>query len=800
MPQPFSRYVALFFALAVLLHSAGGVAQLPLPLVPQPGTPTTSSTIEAAPAKEIDATAVKERLTAVRQELERIEAPGGLAAGAPPNTLPRELNRRRFLLLQLVRNYELSLAEQGKLREAQRQHTELERRIREGAGFSEKPPYSFQLVEDLRKRVQTAGQRIKVIESRQMINAQKQENRQAAVREAEEQLRRLQEQQERSRGAIDTRSLAWQRDQANLARRAAATGVAALELSGRRLAEELATTRKEFTFLEQQLEVVQKQARFTEQDLQTFKANLAQRRTALEGELEKSLEEVAAAQKAQQQAIRSLNELRANLARRPASGAETGRLARLEQLVALRQLQTETASQGVETLREIQDALRVQELFWESRYADENGKDPVQAKAAAKRFMAALEYLKPQEQALRDQLELKVRQVGEQQSRLTSTRNSAEEQVIQGTIDTYRQQETLLLRRLAEVSELRDLLERWQERFTEQTKQEALAAGAKYWQAAVRSFLHSAWNYEVFTAEDTVEVDGQKVTGKRSVTVGKMLVALLILVLGYWLSALATRIALGVVVKRYGIDPARARLARTWMLSLIVLFLVIFSLTSVKIPLTVFAFLGGAVAIGAGFGMQVLLKNLISGLMLLAEKPFQLGDIVEVEGVRGTVTTIGVRSSTIRDLNGIETLVPNSTFIEKNVTNWTYSSSHVRFTVRVGVAYGSPTTEVRDLLLAGAARHGLVLQDPPPQVLLEEFGGDALIFALNYWLDLTKGADSRAVASDLRIMVEKAMAEQGIVIAFPQRDVHLDTRRPLQVEVVQGPSGLDGGGPAQPKQ
>ena len=141
-------------------------------------------------------------------------------------------------------------------------------------------------------------------------------------------------------------------------------------------------------------------------------------------------------------------------------------------------------------------------------------------------------------------------------------------------------------------------------------------------------------------------------------------------------------------------DASLARIARRWILFLEVLLLVVLSMMVVKIPLTIFAFMGGALAIGAGFGMQNLLKNLISGLMLLFERPFRPGDVVEVGGIRGRVMDIGVRSSHILDANGIETLIPNSTFIEQNVTNWTLSSKSVRIVVNIGIAYGSPVKEV----------------------------------------------------------------------------------------------------------
>jgi small-conductance mechanosensitive channel len=227
-----------------------------------------------------------------------------------------------------------------------------------------------------------------------------------------------------------------------------------------------------------------------------------------------------------------------------------------------------------------------------------------------------------------------------------------------------------------------------------------------------------------------------------------------------------------------------ARITRRWLQVMLVAVLFVLALDIVKIPLTVFAFLGGALAIGFGFGAQNLLKNLMSGVMLLVERPLKVGDIVEIGGIVGTVTNISIRASTIRAANGIETLVPNSTLIESNVTNWTLSNPRVRRDVRLGVAYGSDTRKVSDTLLSVAERHGQVLKDPAPRVIFEDFGADALAFTLEFWVDYAKGADSRQIASDLRFMAEKALADAGIGIPFPQRDVHLDASRPLQVEVV----------------
>ena len=282
-------------------------------------------------------------------------------------------------------------------------------------------------------------------------------------------------------------------------------------------------------------------------------------------------------------------------------------------------------------------------------------------------------------------------------------------------------------------------------------------------------------------------MEGQKITGKRSVTLGKIVMAILILGLGIWITGLVSRVAEPIIIRRLKIEANQANLIRRWLRAFMVVCLVMFSLVSVKIPLTVFAFAGGALAIGLGFGMQTLLKNFVSGLILLFERPFRVGDVLDVGGQRGTVTEIGLRASVLQLWDGTETLIPNSSLLENNVTNWTYSNRKVRFSVTVGVAYGSDTRRVIQLLGEVAERHGVVEKDPKPQVLFTDFGESALTFELRFWVDVIK-ANAAQVGSDLRQMIAGAFAENGIVIAFPQRDLHLDTARPLAVEIVPGRS------------
>jgi potassium-dependent mechanosensitive channel len=298
------------------------------------------------------------------------------------------------------------------------------------------------------------------------------------------------------------------------------------------------------------------------------------------------------------------------------------------------------------------------------------------------------------------------------------------------------------------------------------------------------TFATKLWNFELLAAEDTITVDGQPITGRRSVTVSKAVKAVLILAIGYWVAHLFAALIERVAVRRLRVGVNQARLVRRWIRAFLVLFLVVLSLVWVKIPLTIFAFMGGALAIGLGFGMQTMLKNLISGIIILFERPFRVGDVLEVENQRGTVTSIGLRSCVVHMVNGTELLIPNSVLLENNLTNWTYSSKIIRSEIKVVVLCDSDTRKVTQLLGESVERHGLVLKDPAPKIRFMDFAADGFEFELLYWVDLGK-ANWQDVASDLRHMIARAFAENDITISYPQRDTHLDAKIPLKVEVTR---------------
>jgi small-conductance mechanosensitive channel len=213
------------------------------------------------------------------------------------------------------------------------------------------------------------------------------------------------------------------------------------------------------------------------------------------------------------------------------------------------------------------------------------------------------------------------------------------------------------------------------------------------------------------------------------------------------------------------------------------------ALRTVNIPLTAFALAGGALAVGVGFGSQAIVNNFISGLILLTERPIQIGDIIELDGTQGVVERIGPRSTRIKTFEGVHLIVPNSAFLERNVLNLTLSDDLVRGSVEVGVGYGSDPRRVEEILERVLHAHPQVLDDPAPGIELAAFGESALLFKTFLWVrDVTLRGK---VASDVRYQLVDELAKAGIELAYPQRDVHLDARKPLAVQVVRGDGGPD---------
>jgi len=195
-----------------------------------------------------------------------------------------------------------------------------------------------------------------------------------------------------------------------------------------------------------------------------------------------------------------------------------------------------------------------------------------------------------------------------------------------------------------------------------------------------------------------------------------------------------------------------------------------------------------ALGVGIGFGLQEIVANFISGIIILFERPIRIGDVVTVGDTDGIVTRIRIRATTVRNWDGKELLVPNKEFITGRLLNWSLSDQATRIVISVGIAYGSNVRLAMRLLEEAASENEKVLDNPAPSVIFETFGDNSLNIALRCFVAST---DLRyPTISALNEAINDKFNDAGIIVPFPQRDLHLDTSRPLQVEIRRGADGL----------
>lgn len=271
--------------------------------------------------------------------------------------------------------------------------------------------------------------------------------------------------------------------------------------------------------------------------------------------------------------------------------------------------------------------------------------------------------------------------------------------------------------------------------------------------------------------------------GGRVITLGQITAVLLLLVFGYLGSRLVGYL-LGRRLAATKLRPDVVYVLKRITFFVILVLVVITALDLLGIPLTAFAFATGALAIGVGFGAQNIINNFISGWILMVERPIRIGDFIEIDNAQGVIENIGNRSTRIRRTDGVHLLVPNSLLLERTVVNWTLVDLEIRSTVRVGVAYGSPVRLVADLILQAVKEQSEVKEKPAPSVIFDDFGDNALAFDAYFWCDAGGEKFLREIRSAIRFRITELFEQNGIVIAFPQRDVHLDSSSPLEIRMI----------------
>jgi potassium efflux system protein len=259
--------------------------------------------------------------------------------------------------------------------------------------------------------------------------------------------------------------------------------------------------------------------------------------------------------------------------------------------------------------------------------------------------------------------------------------------------------------------------------------------------------------------------------GSVSFTLGTVLGVILILVVGSMAARIASSLLRSVLIARLPIQRGLPYAISKFAYYAMILLVLFAAIARAGVELNKFTVITGALGVGLAFGLQNIVNNFASGLILLVERPIRVGDVVEVNGLVGSVGRIGARSSTISTAQGAEVIVPNSNLISNQVVNWTLSSPFRRVEIPVGVAYGSDPEAILALLVAVAAEHPAVMKDPGPLAFFLGFGDSALNFELRFWSE--RQEIWFQLKSDVSVAIAKALKDAGIEIPFPQRDLHL---------------------------
>lgn len=695
----------------------------------------------------------------------------------PPGITPTDLSARRRLLEQTQLAISRHLMTLDEIKESKAALEAAQAESDAWKGFGNEAPISILTVDELENRREALEEKQASARSSVDVFETTLAGLLAESKEAEKATAAALKAYEGS-GKADPAAL-WKLESARGLQRSLFIRASALQYRIASLKDVLLGGETELALLSRKIREASKAAVFSEDDMKRIKAASADRQAELR-------KEIADVRKRQAKAAADQSSAAAALAK--LKGEASPDAAALE----LAELNMETAEARLDTLQMMIDSLgsfSQIEAFVPEAYEDRlrlmRAKTPEERKAALDSLVALNRRLNAWEVVAKNQLASVAADINKEQSR-ASTFPSDDPRL--APLNRVRailwENQALIQRAYQGVSGQRRVLSRWIEEYESKEKSP--------WYSPVTAALGSTWNavqrvwgIPVNRYEETIEIDGQKVVQTRFVSLGSIITALILFIIAYLIASRISSRLQRLFVERHLIGENQARTIRNWIMLVVALLLALATLSWLSIPLTIFAFLAGALAIGVGFGTQTIIKNFISGIILLFERKVRVGDIIEVDGINGVVSEINTRSSIIRGFNGIENLIPNSLFLENRVVNWTLNSRLLRRELKIGVSYGTQPQDVIKILVESANRHGLVIKDPAPLAVFSNFGENSLDFTLLFWIELNDKTNGLVVDSDLRMMIEKRFEESDIGIPHPQRDMHLSTDKPLQVEIVR---------------
>ncbi|NOT12519.1 MAG: mechanosensitive ion channel [Methylococcaceae bacterium] len=723
--------------------------------------------------------AVKARLADARQKLSVI---GGVIQQHVGAT-SEEADEYKSLWERLIQSYELQNRALEQMQVIGAATDDLRQQMASWSGFGEAPPYPLELGDDLWREIRNKEQDNRALHMALLIfendladSKERLKPATLAMQQSAEQLNQIQPDENAARPR-------WLLELNQLRLRVAEVEVATHEMERRMMSSRIAEKELENDFLARKLDEADAHIHFSQQELSEKIIKLDQERLVIQKEIMQAKQDDEPVYLEHTRAQERLDRLKAGSKDTTSMGSGS-EIIRLEQLVNLLNVRTEASTMRRRALLEMERTFDRIQAIWKERFVLMNKPNAVTLKGSLNSLQTEQDRYKQQRDILLSiQAAIQTKLVYEQSRSKDPSLSAADREQSRKLAEAYRQQIDTWIPLQTRLASFGDLLERTLQEAERRKASLSLTERTRNLFAIVADAATQLTDFEIYSVTDTITVEGEEISGTHRVTLGQILLFLLIITAGFWISTHAVRLSQRTVRYLFKLSTDSTALFARLAHMILALAVVVAALTTMKIPVTVFAFLGGAMALAIGFGAQNLLNNFVSGLILLIERPVKTGDIVDVEGVTGRITQVGARCCQIRRMDGVEMLVPNSAMIEKTVTNWTLSDQKRRASVTIGITYDSPVEQTQTLIEAVTRAHPDVLTNPGPLVLFEDFGASALMFTVYYWLDLAHVADRMLVASEIRVSLNQRLPEAGIVIAHPQRDVYLHNTQPFEVVI-----------------
>ena len=771
------------------------------------GLPATDADID----KEIDR--IKERLHKIRTEAASAGAGATAGSDLAVGARPEEMRLRERMTSDLTITLEKQVDILDELKAIRKDNAADAAEQASWKGFSQKPPYPIAFLDAIRDALLVERLAFDSFTIRHSFANKARAQFDRDLKKSRKDLRLAQEERTKNTGKPQEKSSMWLLELARLRNELNETRLVLAELQRLVYATAIQGKRSYLAFLEEKLKTAEVSSPLSEEDLDKKLQELDSRRRDIEAELLKEQNVAAGAQVKLDHILEEMSHLPLTAPAAPpsqdsgkkwyqifkSSPEQKGETASFEKLTTLKlnydaeQVFLESTQFKITVLKGQLQMVSTAEKIWQDRFWLTKKPPLSEMRQKLVETRQTLENLKLVKKYAESTLSNWLNLVRNQKEKIAAANESHKERQTQQLILTaYEERQDITLRLIEGIGNIERLINRLNDELSQRIKKASIGSHVRERLQIVASFIQSIWNTELYVAEETTIVDDRSIVKPVSVTIGKAIKALFILLVGTWIARKIGRVIQWGLTKKLGQSSSRAEQIGKVIFIMMFIGVVVFSLVSVNIPLAVFAFLGGALAIGIGFGAQHLINNFIRGLILLFDRTIKVGDIVEVDGEGGRVTDVGMRNSRIQRFDGIELMVPNSQFLQQKVTNWTLTDRRIRYKVSVGVAYGSSTRKTADIIMKAVETHARVLTDPPPTIIFEEFGDSALIFTVYFWLELISNRDNRIALSDIRHAINELLDKAGIVIAFPQRDIHLDSAKPFEVKVVKPETDKNG--------